>query len=180
MRYKGKHSEVIRKGDIAIKRFKKDLILNFWKEVYFLRVLQPFNFTPKIFRINPIKLEIEMEYVNGETIDKYLEENGIDEKILQSLKICRILDRLCINKKEMNHPDKHILISNRVVFIDFERATIKERPSNVTQFVVYLNKKLNLFKWEEIADILSRYKREYSDESFSQIIRMFNLAKRNI
>ena len=115
-----------------------------------------------------------MEYVNGETIGNYIKENGMDEKIVQSLKICRTLDKLHINKKEMNHPDRHILISNRVVFIDFERATIKKRPSNVTQFVVYLNKKLNLFKWKEMAGVLSRYKKEYSDESFDAIIKMFD------
>jgi len=47
-----------------------------------------------------------------------------------------IMDKLKINKEEMSHPQKHIIIdkNNNLTLIDFERAHYTIKPSNVTQF----------------------------------------------
>ena len=60
--------------------------------------------------------------------------------IICSLFICFILDLLGINKKEMNHPDRHIILKfPRVIFIDWERAK-EGKTKNITQFLEYLKK----------------------------------------
>ena len=54
------------------------------------------------------------------------------------------MDKLKINKEEMSHPQKHILIGKKVVLIDFERAHFTIKPGNVTQFCDFLmSKKLS-------------------------------------
>ncbi len=170
---RGRHSVVVFDGNVAIKRFKSGLKLNFWKEAYFLTILQPFDFVPKLFSVSEENLEIRMERIDGVRIGDYIVENGFDENVLRALEICRLLDRLGINKEEMTHPDKHILIGKKVWFIDFERSTVSGKPSNVTQFSVYLAKKLRKKCWSELGGLLKAYKKSYDDESFRSIVRFF-------
>jgi len=51
-----------------------------------------------------------------------------------------VMDKLKINKEEMSHPFKHILIDkkNKPIFIDFERSRYTLKPGNVTQFCDFL------------------------------------------
>ena len=48
------------------------------------------------------------------------------------------LDKLGINKEEMNRPCKHIIIGKKVVLIDWERSNNTISPKNVTQFCQFL------------------------------------------
>ncbi|ADC66475.1 conserved hypothetical protein [Ferroglobus placidus DSM 10642] len=169
---KGRHSVVEFKNGVAVKKFKKELKLNFWKEAYFLTILQPFKFVPRLYKVYPEKLEIHMERLEGIPIGKYI-ENGFDERVLEALKICRILDRLGINKEEMTHPDKHVIIGERVWFIDFERGVLREKPANVTQFSIYLAKKLGKNDWGGLSSLLRNYKRRFDEESFKKILEFF-------
>ena len=98
---KGKHSEIIPKGDRIVKRFKPELRYNFFKESLILTILQPFRFVPRLYSINPRRLEIEMEFVKGKFIKDLLNDR---ETILEALKICRTLDLLGIQKEEMTNP----------------------------------------------------------------------------
>ncbi len=51
-----------------------------------------------------------------------------------------ILDHLKVNKMEMNHPYKHVLVTknNKVVLLDFERCKQRGHVKNVTQFVQFV------------------------------------------
>jgi len=54
---------------------------------------------------------------------------------------CFIMDKLMIDKEEMHHPLKHIIIQNKTLkpyLVDFERCHKTEKPKNVTQFSVFL------------------------------------------
>ncbi|ETV65901.1 hypothetical protein H257_17536 [Aphanomyces astaci] len=53
---------------------------------------------------------------------------------------CYVLDVLRINKAEMTHPMRHILVhrSSRVVFIDFEKCIYGTHPRNVTQLMQFI------------------------------------------
>lgn len=161
---KGKHSIVEILNDRVIKKFHYKL--NFWKEVKYLTLLQLFEFVPKIYKINPEKLEIEMEYIKGINLSKLLKianNKEIIEVFKKSMDICYKLDKIGIQKCEMNHPDKHIIISNsKPFFIDFERAYQTNHPKNLTQFLNYIIKVLNL--WEKLTnliELLKKYKRTY-------------------
>lgn len=67
--------------------------------------------------------------------------------IKECLEQCFILDSLKVDKEELHHPLKHILITKqkKVVMLDFERCHIVEYPKNVTQFVVFLMRFSNFF-----------------------------------
>ncbi|AKG92330.1 putative Ser/Thr protein kinase [Geoglobus ahangari] len=165
---RGRHSEIVLRGDRVIKRFRRGLEYNFWKEARVLTMLQPFSFVPKLYSVRPSELEIEMEFVQGTHLGEVLDSLRKRE-VEKILDICRTLDRLGIQKEEMNHPDRHVILSERVVFVDFERSVFKNRPSNLTQFAVYLNTRLRLMGHEELAEILRAYKRDFSEGAYREV-----------
>ncbi len=100
----------------------------------------------------------------------------------------RTLDTLGINKEEMHHPVKHILIRRYkkekkdmidVKLVDFERAHINESPKNVTQFCQFLvsqkfnellrNKKI-IIEQDEMIKLSQDYKNEMSENNFEKIM----------
>jgi len=173
---KGKHSTVYVENGRAIKIFKPQFRYNFWKEVRYLTVLQSQKFVPKLFSFNPSELSIEMEFIDGVFIKDYIKQAESEElrKILQRcLDICYRLDRMRIQKEEMNHPGKHILIKDgKVYFIDFERSFDSPNPSNVTQFVTYLRSKPIMEKTEiskPSVELLKKYKEDYSFKSYMKL-----------
>ena len=96
-----------------------------------------------------------------------------------------ILDSLGINKEEMHHPYKHILItkSKKPVLLDFERANNTEKPSNVTQFCQCITStnfnsllkakglKINIRKVRAAA---KKYKHNINKKNFKEIIKLFS------
>ncbi len=186
---KGWHSEIyLTERGTVIKRFKEGLYRNFEKEVRILKQLSNYDFVPKLFSFNNEKMEIEMEYIRGINLREFLRRERDRDKIFNVIKkifeICFILDKHKIQKEEMNNPEKHIIISDdRIVFIDFERAVEKNRPSNVTQFVEYLYKKkevlekfgIKLNEKSKVIEYLKKYKKEYTKESLEDLLRnIFN------
>ena len=188
---KGKHSTVFVKGDVARKVFQPEFRLNFWKEARFLAALQPFHFVPRLYAIIPEKLTVEMEFVKGRTIGEIIRAGDRDEIKLTALKtaeICRTLDLLGIQKEEMNHPDKHVIVGwssqdseqikqtghtryPNVKLIDFERSKESGRPSNLTQFIIYLlRKRIVVNRKDEMISLLKSYKATYSQETYRKII----------
>lgn len=170
---KGKHSTVYVEDGRAIKVFKPQFRYNFWKEVRYLTVLQSQKFVPRLYDFEPSELTIEMEFIDGIHIRDYIRQAGSEElrSILQKcLDICYRLDRMRIQKEEMNHPGKHILIRNGdVYFIDFERAIDSPNPSNVTQFITYLRSKPIMEKAElsePPVELLREYKHSYSFKAY--------------
>jgi len=174
--FRGKHSTVYVEGDVAVKVFKPQFRYNFWKEVRYLTVLQSQGFVPKIYGFQPDELRIEMEFVRGLPIREFLkvgEEEEIRRVLMRSLDICHRLDRMRLQKEEMNHPGKHIIVRDgEVVFIDFERSYDTPNPSNVTQFVSYLCSKFVMERagiGRPSVESLRRYKRDYSYRSYRRI-----------
>ena len=158
---RGKHSEVYLVGNYAIKVFKEGFRYNFLKEVKFLTLLQPFKFVPELYFIDFENLRIVMKRISGLRISDHLDRSVIE----QCLNCCFILDMLGIEKQEMNHPDKHIIIADRVYFIDFERGRFKNKPSNLAQFCVYLMRKGVAVNRE----LMVKYKKDPNLEIFERI-----------
>ena len=93
------------------------------------------------------------------------------------------LDELKINKEEMHHPYKHILITktNKPVLLDFERANNTEKPSNVTQFCQCITSSSLTSKLKEkgfninknkIRNSAKKYKKEINKKIFDEIIKL--------
>jgi predicted Ser/Thr protein kinase len=83
-----------------------------------------------------------MEYISGTPIIEYIGKAPkksvirIIKKIFGQL---YALDCLLINKDEMSHPAKHILIrGTEPIMIDFERARHSHKTHNVTQFCQFI------------------------------------------
>ena len=95
------------------------------------------------------------------------------------------MDKLKINKEEMSHPQKHIIINkkNCPILIDFERAHHTIKPGNVTQFCDFLISKhmaailkINNIKIDSKKIIIAakKYKKRQNKENFNRIIELIN------
>ncbi|MFP4567808.1 MAG: hypothetical protein ACLFN8_02595 [Candidatus Woesearchaeota archaeon] len=71
---------------------------------------------------------------------KFVEDkNKIKVFLLDLLDQCHRMDIMRINKLEMNHPHKDLLVLNDLpVIIDFERCKKTRKPKNVTQLCQFL------------------------------------------
>ena len=82
------------------------------------------------------------EYVDGPEILEWIagaRKAEIKRVLAEIVQQCRALDELGVNKLEMTHPHKHILVRHGApVFIDFDRARVAARPKNVTQVCQWL------------------------------------------
>lgn len=143
---KGKRSQVytsiFKKKKVVIKVYKdtrdlKNLAAN---EAKNLILLNKYGIGPRIIYHDSKK--IIYYFVQGQKILDYLKSAKITDiktTIKKTLDICFVLDNLNINKKEMSHPTKHILINkNKISFIDFERASNAKKPKNTSQFYDFL------------------------------------------
>ena len=92
-----------------------------------------------------------------------------------------LMDKLNVNKEEMSHPVKHIVINNknRPVLLDFERARHVKSQGNVTQFCDFLmsNKISTALKERNISingkkmiSAAKKYKKNQNKESVMNII----------
>lgn len=143
---KGKRSKVytstFKKIKVAIKVYKKsrDLKNLSKKEAKNLIFLNKHNIGPRLLYYDNKK--IIYQFIEGQKILDYLKsskKSDIKNTIKKIFDICFRLDRLNINKKEMSHPLKHILIDkDKVSFIDFERASYAKKPKNTSQFYDFL------------------------------------------
>jgi release factor glutamine methyltransferase len=113
-----------------------------------------------------------MELVEGPRFGSWAKAASKEEvqtAILDVLNQAHILDKIGVNKEEMHHPYKHLLMrGNRPVLIDFERCKETENPGNVTQFLEFLARSQVLLKekgisWKEgqLRELGKKYKLNY-------------------
>ncbi|MEM4819419.1 MAG: hypothetical protein QXQ91_03840 [Nanopusillaceae archaeon] len=166
----GWHAEIfLTERNTIIKKFKKGLEKNYEKEKNFLLELKNYDFVPKIISWDDKEKWIEMEYINGKFLED-LNKEEIKKYIEKILDICYLLDKLKINKEEMHRPEKHIIIlENRIVFIDWERAKKTKKPQNLNQFIQFLINKRIINISNELLNLLKEYKKSYSEESYNDI-----------
>ena len=115
------------------------------------------------------------DFVEGEYIKDWLPKNNkasIQKVFKEILKQCHILDKLKINKEEMHHPLKHVIIDKKVVMIDFERTHKSKSPKNTTQFLQFIRtnagmlsrRGFNITK-EKILELSQNYKKNHKIET---------------
>lgn len=153
-------------------------------EAYWLKKLNKYKIGPKFifFKDN----SLAYEFVEGIFIMDFV-INSTEKDIRKVLRAVFdqmfILDSLGINKEEMHHPYKHVLItkSKKPVLLDFERANNTEKPSNVTQFCQCITStnfnsllkakglKINIRKVRAAA---KKYKHNINKRNFEEIIKI--------
>jgi len=139
-------------------------------EAEFLKLLNTHGIGPKFISFKDNK--IAMEYIEGVLILDYIAD-AIPEEIINVfddlIKQMIVLDTLGINKLEMTHPQKHIIVrEKKPVMIDFERCRYTEKPKNVAQLVQFITstnvlavlkeKHINVDKLHSI-ELMRKYKR---------------------
>ena len=139
-------------------------------------------------KIGPKLIKVEngyfmYEYVDGDFISHYFEnstKNNIKRTIKNIFKQMFVLDNLKIDKEEMHHPLKHLIISkNKPYLIDFERTHFVKSPKNVTQFCqfimggnvnkIFKNKKIRINS-NKIIKLAKVYKNEQNIANLNKII----------
>ena len=174
---KGKRGKVYLEKEIATKFSQPFRIKN---EVFWLKKLNQYAIGPKL--ISCSETSFSYKYVKGMEILKWIETSSKKDilKVLKSIiKQCEIMDSLNVNKKEMNHPYKHILIEkNKPVMIDFERCKITENSKNVNQFFQFLiNSRMSsllkekgiILQKNEIQGLSREYKKTRSKEVLNKL-----------
>ncbi len=146
---KGKRGLVFRaeygKKDVAVKvKNPKTKAFNIIQhEAKMLEKLNEYRIGPELIECG--KEYIIMEFIDGENIEDFVRDHSkekIRKVITEVFDKLYVLDKIKINKEEMHRPYKHIIVGERVVLIDFERARTKQNTHNVTQFCNYLSRSI--------------------------------------
>ena len=109
-------------------------------EVNWLKRLNKRNIGPKLLFSD--EDYFVYEFIEGDFIIDYIKKSGrkkIKKALKNILNQLLILDELKVDKEEMHHPVKHIIVAKgKPYFIDFERCHYSQSPKNVTQFCQFL------------------------------------------
>ncbi|MEK6845217.1 MAG: hypothetical protein AABY26_00540, partial [Nanoarchaeota archaeon] len=135
------------------------------------------------------KRYVAMKLVEGKFIEKWIKESSAQEirhLLRKVLKQCFKLDTIKMQKEEMHHPYKHVLITSRnnPMLLDFERLHFSQRPSNVTQFIEYICRMHNvlaerkvILNVEKLRELAGEYKRDVKKaKSFLIVNKRFHIS----
>jgi len=170
---------------VAIKQQRKDIgatgtVVNEGNQ---LKRLNKKGIGPKLLFVG--EDYIVYKFVEGEFLPKWLPKKKVlVKKVLKEIfDQCFTMDKMKVNKEEMTHPYKHIIVTKKgVVQLDFERCKSTLKPKNVTQFSQYLLtlKMVNLlfpigFKYSttEIRELTKTYKHNETKKNYEKILKAF-------
>ena len=150
-------------------------------EVKWLKVLNKHKIGPKLMYAD--KDCFIYEYIKGPFIVDYIKKSSksnVKKTMKNIFQQMFALDNLKVDKEEMHHPFKHIIISkSKPYLIDFERMHYSTSPKNITQFCQFLinsqlnrllkDKKINIDKTELIG-LAKIYKNRQNMQNFRKII----------
>ncbi|MBL7054560.1 hypothetical protein ISS05_02285, partial [Candidatus Woesearchaeota archaeon] len=154
-----------------------------------LKILNKKNIGPKLVYYDKTKDFLVYEYVDGELFPIFVrhldkKNKNLIKKIIKQIFIqCFRMDQLKMNKEEMHHPYKHILIeakTKKPVLLDFERCHYSNEGVNVTQFSSYIisGSITELLKQtgikvnrEKVIEAAKKYKRDVNKKNLDKLIQ---------
>ncbi|MFH1642872.1 MAG: hypothetical protein ABIC04_08305 [Nanoarchaeota archaeon] len=172
---------------IKTKRQESNAIGRIENEANFLKLLNNKKIGPNFLYYDQKKDFLVYEYVEGEFFPIFLEHSNIKNMIIKVItKVimqCYKMDKLKINKEEMHHPYKHIIIpkNKQPVMLDFERCHYAKESINVTQFSSYLisnfmtdslSRKGVKIDREKMITAAKTYKKEVNKKNLDRIISL--------
>ena len=169
---------------VAIKVKKKDSksIDAIASEVQWLKLLNERAIGPRMLFSS--EEYVAYEFAEGEYIESWLPTASKEEikTVLKSIfQQCYVMDKLQINKEEMHHPLKHIIVGKDLnpTLIDFERCYETKKPHNVTQFADFVGKHQAMlvkkgfdFSVKELREAAAEYKDKYDAKEFERISKL--------
>lgn len=166
-----------KKVTIKVKNPKSKASGRIKNEVQFLKILNKENIGPKLLKVT--NDYFIYEFVEGNFFPQFIKDADkptIIKTIKDLLKQCYEMDKLNINKEEMHHPNKHIIINSKPTLLDFERANKSKKPHNLTQFCQYLStmkpelKKRKVFvNITKLRELSRDYKKSYDNNILDKI-----------
>ena len=161
-------------------------ILRTNNEINFLKILNKKNIGPKLLFYD--KDFLAYEFVKGPNIGRLFSYERLEPKLIKKTLVGTMqqmyeMDKMKINKEEMSHPHKHIIIDNKYkpILIDFERCHYTIKPSNVTQFsdfliskhILTILKKNNIkINKNKIINLAKKYKEQRNKQNFNNILKL--------
>ncbi len=154
-------------------------------EAYWLKRLNKKEIGPTLFFST--ENVIGFEFIEGLFIDDFI-EYATRKKIMNVIHSLffqlKILDDVGVDKEEMHHPLKHIIIGKAPILIDFERCHVSQSPKNVTQFCQFLSGKIRLelakkgitYRTDEMRNAGKQYKKTGKIESIFSILNHGNIS----
>jgi len=179
--YTGKYKK--KKIAIKTKKPESEAVNRIKNEITFLKLLNKHKIGPNLLMHG--KNWLAYTFIPGVFIKDWLPKAKKAEikRVLKSVfKKCFKMDQLEINKEEMHHPLKHIIIGKSPKLIDFERARKTKDPKNVSQFCQFimslkyvLVKKGIKVKKAKIICLAKDYKKKLDSASFKAILKELNI-----
>lgn len=185
-----------KKKKVVIKTERKDskAVGRIENEVNYLKILNKKGIGAKLFFHDKKFSYFVYEYIDGEFFPIFLEHStkknkNLIKKIIKNIFVqCFRMDKIKVNKEEMHHPYKHIIVERKTkkpVLVDFERCHKTKEPKNVTQFCSYMisgfmtellkEKGIKVNK-EKVIAAAKRYKKKISKKNLDKIIKNFPSA----
>jgi len=168
---------------IKTKNPKSTAIGRIENEAKWLKKLNKYSIGPKlIFFDNDY---FAYYFIDGDFIVNYIKKsnkNNIKKIVKNIFNQLFMLDKLKIDKEEMHHPLRHIIVSkNKPYLIDFERTHFSQNPKNITQFCQFLisgylnkilkNKGISINK-NNMIQLAKIYKNNQSNKNFKKIMEI--------
>ena len=162
-------------------------------EAEMLRIANSVGAGPKLHAAS--KNFLLVDYIEGilfpawvETLKGKGKRRSLQGAILGILEICFKLDKVGLDHGELSRAPKHIIITaeRKPVLVDFETASVKRKPSNLTSVCQYLfigsevskcvRKIIREIDVRVLIEALREYKQEMSEERFGKILRASRLG----
>jgi len=132
-----------------------------------------------------------MQFVEGSLLLPWIEKNMGKKRLRRVLRgvmeQCFVLDRAGLDHGELSRAPKHIIVdaADRSFIVDFESASDKRRPANVTSVSQYLflhgetakkiNRQLGAVDEKILLSSLRRYKHDAKRENFEVLLEACGL-----
>ena len=154
-------------------------------EVFWLKKLNKKSIGPKLLFSN--KNYFVYQFIPGVFFPEFVQKSKKPEikKALKDLFMqCHTMDKLKVDKEEMHHPFKHIIMkAKKPIMVDFERCHTTNKPKNTTQFCQYImsSKLAPLLKKrgfninrKEIIKLARHYKQKQAKKRLNLILKAVN------
>lgn len=158
-------------------------------EAALLRKANSVSVGPKLLAVS--RNFLAMQFVDGYLLPKWLGKYQGKEKTRMALRTvleqCWRLDKAGLDQGELSHAPKHVIVDRKAkpFIVDFETASVKRRPSNVTAMCQFLfmgsetakkvGQKLGARDRKAIVATLRCYKANRSNENFMRILKVCGL-----
>jgi putative serine/threonine protein kinase len=153
-----------------------------------LRLANSINVGPRLYDFSGRFLV--MEYLEGDLLPQWIKtlagrgrKNRLKSVLRGLMESCYRLDQMGLDHGELSRAPKHIIVGvqDRAEIVDFETASDKRRPSNVTSLCQYLflgselssrvRRILGPIRRATLLNALRKYKKNTNPEMFQSILQ---------